>query len=594
MARIGFLVALIHCMLTAPLLAQTAPTSGPTVVMPEKVVRIELTRARNLLYVPVKINGNDAGLFLLDLGAQPIVMDSTVVRRLNLPKVGDGSMRGFGGSAPLVVHAIDEISLGSVSIRQTFGVVSEKSFTAETLMGDRKGIVGNNFLQNFPFRLSSREASLTLYDRKSFQPPADARRFELRMLNRMPAISARFEDGTHSGWFVCDTGAESGIYFQNGYVNLNRTVFESKEYTPAFAIGVGGRSDHRDILLSNAELLGARLQNEEAAYSIFDKGTVWPAAAGYVGMDVLARFDLTFDYEAGAVWAVDNGSRIRLEWERPDFDPRSFDATNMSPLSYAIYTRRGDYARKFLTGGVDIHAKDGEGGTALHYAARAGDVEMIKLLLAAGASVKAASVTGVTPLAVAARRAPVGAIAPLLAAGADIDAADDRGFTPIMAACVRREQSDVVAALIRAGADVNHQSVAQGTALHQAAAAGALRSIELLLDAQANPNANSGRSGVVPLMLAVQHGRTEVVKLLLARGASVNATSPELSTPLLLAASQRKTEIAKLLLAAGADQTARDKSGRNVLDYAAATGDLELLSQLYQRPAAPATTPVAP
>jgi ankyrin repeat protein len=75
--------------------------------------------------------------------------------------------------------------------------------------------------------------------------------------------------------------------------------------------------------------------------------------------------------------------------------------------------------------------------------------------------------------------------------------------------------------------------------------------------------------GRTPLHLAVGSGRTEVARLLLDRGADVNArddTGKE--TPLHYAAWDGDAELIGLLLSRKADRAARDGRGRTPLDTA--------------------------
>ena len=80
--------------------------------------------------------------------------------------------------------------------------------------------------------------------------------------------------------------------------------------------------------------------------------------------------------------------------------------------------------------------------TALHWAARAGDAELVQMLVYAGANVKATTRLGAyTPLMMAAQAGQSGAVAALVAGGADVKAASATGTTPLMfAAAVRRHR----------------------------------------------------------------------------------------------------------------------------------------------------------
>ncbi|KAJ6819695.1 uncharacterized protein M6B38_400810 [Iris pallida] len=81
----------------------------------------------------------------------------------------------------------------------------------------------------------------------------------------------------------------------------------------------------------------------------------------------------------------------------------------------------------------DPDAEDGDGRTALHFAAGLGSEDCIRILAEAGADVerKERSGGGLTPLHVAAGYARPGAVKALLELGADPETADDRGRTAV-------------------------------------------------------------------------------------------------------------------------------------------------------------------
>src|SRR5262245_17039928 len=61
-----------------------------------------------------------------------------------------------------------------------------------------------------------------------------------------------------------------------------------------------------------------------------------------------------------------------------------------------------DAVRNLLKQGADVNTAQGDGMTALHWAAQKGDIELAKTLMYAGANVKAATrIGGYTPLLVA-------------------------------------------------------------------------------------------------------------------------------------------------------------------------------------------------
>lgn len=133
-----------------------------------------------------------------------------------------------------------------------------------------------------------------------------------------------------------------------------------------------------------------------------------------------------------------------------------------------------------------------------HDAARADEVERIKVLLKAGADVNARDKYGKTPLylAMAGGRTPA-VVEVLLDAGADPDSRDEKGRTPLHYAGPGKTPG-VVAALVRAGADPNARTAGGMTPLHTAALHTRTPGVlEALLDAGANPAARDS-SGNTP------------------------------------------------------------------------------------------------
>jgi serine/threonine-protein phosphatase 6 regulatory ankyrin repeat subunit B len=107
----------------------------------------------------------------------------------------------------------------------------------------------------------------------------------------------------------------------------------------------------------------------------------------------------------------------------------------------------------------DVDIRDPEGWTALHYAARYNDIEMVNVLLDATADVNAASPEGVTPLMLAMlnpaeRKDAANLIQLFIDYGADIDAKDNQGWTPLLyAARYNPIEPSGISKLLQAGAN---------------------------------------------------------------------------------------------------------------------------------------------
>ena len=154
----------------------------------------------------------------------------------------------------------------------------------------------------------------------------------------------------------------------------------------------------------------------------------------------------------------------------------SVSASGPSDVANAAQLKDATAVRKLIKEGADVNGAQGDGMTALHWAALNGDAELASMLLYAGANVGAKTrIGGYTPLHLAAQVGHANVIAPLVSAGASVTAATATGATALMQAA-HSGSTDAVRILIENGADPNVKETANGqTALMFAAAVGSRR-----------------------------------------------------------------------------------------------------------------------
>lgn len=163
----------------------------------------------------------------------------------------------------------------------------------------------------------------------------------------------------------------------------------------------------------------------------------------------------------------------------------------------------------------------------------------------------------------------------LLAQGNDPNSVNRRGDSLLMIA-VREARPDVFKALLENRADPNYQNPLGDSALTLAALKGDRPMVEALLAAGARTN----KPGWTPLGYAASEGHQDIARLLLDRGADVNAASDNGTTPLMMAARAGKVEMVKLLLARGADANRKSESRGTALGYALDAGHTEIAELL--------------
>ena len=228
------------------------------------------------------------------------------------------------------------------------------------------------------------------------------------------------------------------------------------------------------------------------------------------------------------------------------------------PLHDAVKSADAERIRTLIANDVDVNGTDGDGTTALHWAAHANDVASGEALIAAGTDVDAASRFGATALALASENGSAAFLELLLAAGADPNAASPEGETALMTVA-RTGQVDAVRMLLAHGADPNLAEDWRGqTALMWASAENNLDAAELLLGGGTNVHARSTR-GFSALMFAVRAGFIDMTRRLVDAGASPEETLFDGTSALVLAAKNGHYELGAFLLKAGADPNADDQ-----------------------------------
>src|SRR5829696_3728797 len=189
---------------------------------------------------------------------------------------------------------------------------------------------------------------------------------------------------------------------------------------------------------------------------------------------------------------VAEAARLRDAGEQGVASARSAVATSKAPVADAAMAHDREAVKTLLKNGADVNAAQGDGMTALHWAARNGDAELAQMLLFAGANVKATTrLGGYTPLMMAAEQGHAAVIATLLTGGADPKAANLMGTTPLMLA----------------------------------AASGNPQAVTTLVENGAEIEAKEKTFGQTPLMFAASNNRVEAVKALIKAGANVTVTS---------------------------------------------------------------------
>ncbi len=278
------------------------------------------------------------------------------------------------------------------------------------------------------------------------------------------------------------------------------------------------------------------------------------------------------------------------------------------PLHYVAGFGFVDLVEPLLNRGADLDARDDEGRTPVEVAVEAGQAEMVEMLRLRATPGTKNQESEVEMEAGIARIAGIalmmGLLSPLIShanqedGGMDTkeflnavtsgealkvkewvkkdralaNATDEKGVSAILLAVYYRK-AEVVDVLLSFGLELN---------IFEAAATGQTERVRKLLKKDPDLVNAFAPDGFYPLGLAIFFGHTECATLLLTSGADVNmAAKNDLKVmPLHAAAAAKQLDAARMLIKRGAEVNAAHQAGYTALHAVASTGQLEFAELL--------------
>lgn len=227
------------------------------------------------------------------------------------------------------------------------------------------------------------------------------------------------------------------------------------------------------------------------------------------------------------------------------------NSEGQTALIAAVRNNREDVARFLIGKDASVERQDIKGQTSLYNAVLGGNPDMVRLILAEKGSVTRGSISGVTPLMCAADTGRADIAGLLLDAGAPLEGRDTSGKTALAHAVAEKDDILREAAATGLDADAVISDVYEG---HEA-------TVRLLLSRGADVDARDN-TRKTPLMWAAHRGHAAIVRLLLEADADIGDKDSGIMTALHWGALYEVDEnVVTVLIEGGADLEAKDKNG---------------------------------
>lgn len=264
-----------------------------------------------------------------------------------------------------------------------------------------------------------------------------------------------------------------------------------------------------------------------------------------------------------------------------------------TPLLAAIDKSQCAAAEFLLQQRPNLNLEDKNGNTPLYLAVSRGDeaLALVNLLLDAGAQVDLGPMkgdnAGVTPLHIACATGANGCLETLLRRGASATKQIPSGATPLHTAAIGGDKK-TIDLLCKAGGNVTALNADKRTPLHNCGITGNAKAAAALIQQGAAVD-GADAEGCTPLMRAVMKNQAEVAKVLLSNGANPDIIVRNTDTPLyplFVAAMNGYTDLVRVLIDKGANVMAKVEGVLAPLDAAKHNGHeaaAKLLSAAIKR-----------
>lgn len=268
-----------------------------TVVQTDRPITVPLEVNNDHYYVRVRIAQHDYR-FLLDSGAQAIVLDGQVAEQAGLHPEGQLEVAGAQRTGGLGVAALDSVQIGTATL--PVHMVTVLNLHGVTGAQAIDGILGYPFFASTEARIDPDAQTLTFGKPGTLTGTGTV--FSIDGDRELVELQAKV-DGA-DGRFVVDTGNANELLIYGPFLRAHQGLISYAGGHFAGNSGVGGSAQAVAALVDQLDLGPYHFYNRYANVMLSTEGAFADRFdAGNIGMGVLRNFVLTFDLQNGRLYA---------------------------------------------------------------------------------------------------------------------------------------------------------------------------------------------------------------------------------------------------------------------------------------------------
>lgn len=301
------------------------------------VATLPLTSAGGLPFIRVETDSSPPHLWLLDSGFETSVVNRRYADSLRLPAYVHGEADAPGGHTDAGVVPGIPLHLGQATFRPDSLTVIDLHHVEPLIGLAYAGILGHDFLTRYVTRLDYDRQVVELFEPNQFVYGGTGRILPVWIEADQPfALGLLYLNGRAvPAKLKLDTGSLDVLGLNGSFVQQAELTQGVSKRLPALGAAIGGKVAGHVMRLDSLTIAGTTVARPIAAFSadVERRGD-----AGTVGVGLLSRFNLVFDYA---------GRRVILEPTARTHAPMGYDASGL------LLTSVGPDFRRITVLGVD-------------------------------------------------------------------------------------------------------------------------------------------------------------------------------------------------------------------------------------------------
>jgi hypothetical protein len=275
---------------------RAGPTHQPSQAASVKPLAIlPLTSAGGMPFVPVRGDSGPDRLWLLDSGFETSVVNRRYADSLHLPAYVHGQQAAPGGHTDIGVVPGIRLHVGPTMFQPESLAVIDLHHVEPLIGLPYAGILGHDFLERYVTRIDYDRQIIELFAPNTFVYSGAGRSLPVWIEADQPfALGWLYANPrTVPAKLKLDTGSLDVLGLNGSFVQQTELTQGNRRRIPAQGAALGGKVAAYLIRLDSVTIGGFTMARPVAAYSA---ETERRGDAGTVGMGLLSRFNLVFDY----------------------------------------------------------------------------------------------------------------------------------------------------------------------------------------------------------------------------------------------------------------------------------------------------------